>query len=120
MEFWGQTPNCRCLSPEFCSPAVGRTREIHHAQPMLFGNPARLADYDHTITRLERIPIYTLAAQEPASTPLDIPYLHRPFFIGIFHVQKREWIAEAILTDLPFDLLRLNLHIRSAGRMDRR
>src|SRR5437870_9203406 len=75
-------------------PAVGRTREIHHAQSMLFGNPARLADYDHTITRLERVPIYTLAAQESASTPLDIPYLHRPFFIGSFHVQERVWIAE--------------------------
>jgi len=98
-------------------PAVGRTREIHHAQSMLFGNPARLADYDHTITRLERVPIYTLAAQESASTPLDIPYLHRPFFIGSFHVQERVWIAEEKLNDLPFDLLSLTFQIRRGERM---
>jgi len=84
---------------------------------MLFGNPARLADYDHTITRLERVPIYTLAAQESASTPLDIPYLHRPFFIGSFHVQERVWIAEEKLNDLPFDLLSLTFQIRRGERM---
>src|SRR5437899_10857224 len=93
-------------------PAVGRTREIHHAQSMLFGNPARLADYDHTITRLERVPIYTLAAQGSASTPLDIPYLHRPFFDASFHVQERVWIAEVILNDFHFDFLSLIVIIR--------
>src|SRR5947207_13856736 len=76
-----------------------------------------LADYDHTITRLERLPIYTLAAQESASTPLDIPYLHRPFFIGSFHVQERVWIAEEKVNDFPFGLLSLTFQIRRGERM---
>jgi hypothetical protein len=84
---------------------------------MLFGNPARLADHDHTVTRLERVPSYTLAAQESASTPFDIPYLHRPFFIGSLHVQERVWIAEEKLNDFPFDLLSLTFQIGRSERM---
>src|SRR5580692_5764474 len=98
-------------------PAIRGARDIHHAQAMILGVAARVADNNDVIARLQGLAGNALAAELATGAPFHGPALHHALFVGCFHVHEGVRVAIQELNQVALDLLGLIFKISRSERV---
>src|SRR5262245_50077612 len=84
-------------------PAIGRTRNGLHTQPMVRRVTTGIACDDHVIAGVQRFARHTLTVQLTASAPLDGPPLDLAFLVRSLDVNERVRITEEKLDEVTLN-----------------